>query len=183
MIMKTAVLIKFPSRRQSMWSLSWMSLIEVNRPPKCLSSTQSTTLPNIHQTPLHIYISTHRRPSSTITAPHTSFRSLPFFSRKSHLQCLAMAIHVPGILLRSSSNGKGSTLASSDVPKGHFAVYVGERQRKRYVVPISFLDQPLFLELLNMAEEEFGFSHPAGGLTIPCGEDTFIAVTNHLRNL
>lgn len=72
---------------------------------------------------------------------------------------------------------------SSDVPKGHFAVYVGERQRKRYVVPISFLDQPLFLELLSKAEEEFGFHHPMGGLTIPCREDTFIAVTNHLRNL
>ncbi|OWM83924.1 auxin-responsive protein SAUR21-like [Punica granatum] len=90
-----------------------------------------------------------------------------------------MAIRVPGILRR----GKGSALVSSDVPKGHFAVYVGEKQMKRYVVPISFLDQPLFLELLSKAEEEFGFNHPMGGLTIPCREDTFIAVATRLRNL
>ncbi|KAJ6671482.1 SAUR-LIKE AUXIN-RESPONSIVE PROTEIN FAMILY-RELATED [Salix viminalis] len=30
-----------------------------------------------------------------------------------------------------------------------------------------------FLTLLNRAEEEFGFNHPMGGLTIPCKEDSF----------
>ncbi|XAR72746.1 hypothetical protein NMG60_11019487 [Bertholletia excelsa] len=48
----------------------------------------------------------------------------------------------------------------AQVPKGHLAVY-----------------QPSFQKLLNQAEEEFGFVHPMGGLTIPCREETFIDVT------
>ncbi|KAK1571970.1 hypothetical protein Q3G72_025561 [Acer saccharum] len=67
------------------------------------------------------------------------------------------------------------------VPKGHFAVYVGEIQRKRFVVPISFLNNPLFVDLLNRVEEEFGFNHPMGGLTIPCHEDAFIDLTSQLH--
>ncbi|KAL2926179.1 Auxin-responsive protein SAUR21 [Bienertia sinuspersici] len=59
------------------------------------------------------------------------------------------------------------------VPKGHFTVYVGENE-KRYVVPLSYLSQPAFQELLRCAEEEFGFNHPTGGLTIPCKEDAFV---------
>ncbi|MBA0791392.1 hypothetical protein Gohar_015971, partial [Gossypium harknessii] len=47
-----------------------------------------------------------------------------------------------------------------DVPKGHIAVYVGETQRKRFVVPISVLNHPSFNDLLKRAEEEFGFNHP-----------------------
>ncbi|KAK9108992.1 hypothetical protein Sjap_017052 [Stephania japonica] len=63
---------------------------------------------------------------------------------------------------------------SSIVPKGHIAVYVGESQR-RFVVPISCLNNPLFQDLLNQAEEEFGFDHPMGGLTIPCDEEAFLS--------
>lgn len=66
------------------------------------------------------------------------------------------------------------------VPKGHIAVYVGESQRKRFVVPISYLNHPSFRELLQRAEEEFGFNHPMGGLTIPCREDTFIHLTSQI---
>ncbi|CAN1805268.1 Auxin-responsive protein SAUR20 [Linum perenne] len=29
-----------------------------------------------------------------------------------------------------------------------------------------------------MAEEEFRFDHPIGGLTIPCNEETFASVTS-----
>ncbi|KAK9667189.1 hypothetical protein RND81_14G239700 [Saponaria officinalis] len=63
------------------------------------------------------------------------------------------------------------------VPKGHFTVYVGESEKKRYVVPLSYLSQPAFQELLKRAEEEFGFTHPMGGLTIPCKEETFVDIT------
>ncbi|KAG2301685.1 hypothetical protein Bca4012_059927 [Brassica carinata] len=61
-------------------------------------------------------------------------------------------------------------------PKGFLAVYVGEDQvqKKRYLVPVSYLSQPSFQALLGKSEEEFGFDHPMGGLTIPCPEDTFI---------
>ncbi|XP_019169342.1 PREDICTED: auxin-responsive protein SAUR21-like [Ipomoea nil] len=62
----------------------------------------------------------------------------------------------------------------SDVPKGHLAVYVGELEKRRYVVPIAYLNHPRFQMLLKTAEEEFGFDHPTGGLTLPCNEDAFL---------
>lgn len=64
------------------------------------------------------------------------------------------------------------------VPKGHVVVYVGayNQEKKRYVVPVSGLSHPAFQDLLSRAEEEFGFNHPMGGLTIPCDEETFISV-------
>lgn len=65
-------------------------------------------------------------------------------------------------------------LEGSDVPKGHFPVYVSEAQEKRYAVPVSYLKHTSFQELLRQAEEEFGFNHPKGGLTIPCPDDVFI---------
>lgn len=67
------------------------------------------------------------------------------------------------------------------VPKGHVAVYVGEMQRKRFVIPISYLNHPAFQQLLKHAEEEFGFHHPQGGLTIPCKEDVFLDLTSRLQ--
>jgi SAUR family protein len=70
--------------------------------------------------------------------------------------------------------------AASSVPKGCLAVYVGEIQKKRFVIPISYLNQPNFQELLSQAEEEFGYVHPMGGLTIPCREDIFLAVISFL---
>ncbi|CAH8313513.1 unnamed protein product [Eruca vesicaria subsp. sativa] len=74
-----------------------------------------------------------------------------------------------------------SKRAASPAPKGFLAVYVGESQKKRYVVPISYLSQPSFQALLSKSEEEFGFDHPMGGLTIPCPEDTFITVTSRFQ--
>nr|XP_016437291.1 PREDICTED: uncharacterized protein LOC107763325 [Nicotiana tabacum] len=72
-------------------------------------------------------------------------------------------------------------LNHSDVPKGHFAVYVGETEKKRYVVPIAYLNHASFQELLRKAEEEFGFQHPMGGLTLPCNEDAFFHLTSRLN--
>ncbi|TYH26333.1 hypothetical protein ES288_A03G243300v1 [Gossypium darwinii] len=59
-----------------------------------------------------------------------------------------MAIRLPRIV------------SSKKVPKGYFAVYFGENQ-KRFVIP-------------------FRYSHPTGGLTIPCNEDTFLEVTSRM---
>ncbi|XP_010271569.1 PREDICTED: auxin-responsive protein SAUR23-like [Nelumbo nucifera] len=70
--------------------------------------------------------------------------------------------------------------AIRDVPKGHLAVYVGETQKKRFVIPVSYLKHPLFQDLLSQAEEEFGFDHPMGGLTIPCKEAAFINLTSRM---
>ncbi|KAK9928010.1 hypothetical protein M0R45_025167 [Rubus argutus] len=79
-----------------------------------------------------------------------------------------MAFHLPRISKTAS------------IPKGFFAVYVGESQKKRFVIPISFLNQPLFRDLLSQAEEEFGYNHPMGGITIPCSVDTFLDLTSRL---
>ncbi|XP_062082774.1 auxin-responsive protein SAUR21-like [Humulus lupulus] len=84
-------------------------------------------------------------------------------------------------LQRSLSGNREATLKSSTIPKGYFAVYVGEDQKKRYVVPLSYLNEPAFQDLLSMAEEEFGYEHPMGGLTIPCREDIFIDITSQLN--
>ncbi|PWA64457.1 Auxin responsive SAUR protein [Artemisia annua] len=64
-----------------------------------------------------------------------------------------------------------------DVPKGHMAVYVGKNNKRRFVVPVSYLEQPLFQDLLHQSQEEFGFDHPMGGLTISCHEDEFVKLT------
>ncbi|CAG7910989.1 unnamed protein product [Brassica rapa] len=74
-----------------------------------------------------------------------------------------------------------SPSVTATTPKGFLAVYVGEDQKKRYVVPISYLSQPSFQALLSKSEEEFGYDHPMGGLTIPCPEDIFINVTSRLQ--
>ncbi|KAL5563200.1 hypothetical protein UlMin_032947 [Ulmus minor] len=72
--------------------------------------------------------------------------------------------------------------AASNVPKGYVAVYVGgESQMKRFVIPVSHLNQPSFRELLSQAEEEFGFDHPMGALTIPCGEEVFLDFISRLN--
>ncbi|KAK1571578.1 hypothetical protein Q3G72_019434 [Acer saccharum] len=81
-------------------------------------------------------------------------------------------------LLRLSSFT--SSQSSADVPKGHLAVYVGESHRKRFLIPVSFLNHSSFQDLLSQAEEEFGFDHPMGGLTIPCREDIFIDLISQL---
>ncbi|XP_031126734.1 auxin-responsive protein SAUR21-like [Ipomoea triloba] len=82
------------------------------------------------------------------------------------------------VLRRSSS----ITNRECEVPKGHFAVYVGESEKRRFVIPVSYLKDPSFQDLLSQAEEEFGFDHPTGGLTIPCMEDTFVEVISSLRS-
>ncbi|CAH8344999.1 unnamed protein product [Eruca vesicaria subsp. sativa] len=99
-----------------------------------------------------------------------------------------MAIRVPRMLqsskqiLRQAKLLSSSSSSSLDVPKGYLAVYVGERKMKRFVVPITYLNEPSFQDLLRRAEEEYGFDHPMGGLTIPCSEEAFINLASLLMN-
>ncbi|RDX76032.1 hypothetical protein CR513_44017, partial [Mucuna pruriens] len=96
----------------------------------------------------------------------------------SHPEAFKIRKSEPSSLLNKDNTTMGFRLpsirrASSkavEVPKGYLAVYVGERM-KRFVIPISYLIHPSFQDLLSQAEEEFGYDHPMGGLTIPCGED------------
>ncbi|KAJ0077394.1 hypothetical protein Patl1_35793 [Pistacia atlantica] len=48
--------------------------------------------------------------------------------------------------------------------KGHFVVYTTDE--KRFMVPLEYLSQNVFIELLRMSEEEFGLpTH--GAITLP----------------
>ncbi|KAM7470885.1 hypothetical protein LguiA_009068 [Lonicera macranthoides] len=91
-----------------------------------------------------------------------------------------MAIHMSRIIHPKQILRRFSLASAVDVPKGYVAVYVGEQEKKRFVIPISFLNQPSFQDLLSQAEEEFGFTHPMGGLTIPCSADIFSDLTSRL---
>ncbi|XAR72752.1 hypothetical protein NMG60_11019493 [Bertholletia excelsa] len=95
-----------------------------------------------------------------------------------------MGIHLPRrILAKQIFRSNLSASPAADVPKGHFAVYVGELEKKRLVIPVSYLKHPSFQNLLSLVEEEFGFDHPMGGLTIPCSEETFVSLTSNLNSL
>ncbi|VFQ65865.1 unnamed protein product [Cuscuta campestris] len=90
----------------------------------------------------------------------------------------AIAGHARHVFLLGSRKSSSEAAA---VPKGHMAVYVGgrtEEKKRRYVVPIWYLKHPLFQRLLRLAEEEYGFDHPMGGLTIPCTQSAFSTVTS-----
>ncbi|KAF4379637.1 hypothetical protein F8388_023654 [Cannabis sativa] len=87
--------------------------------------------------------------------------------------------NLPGVvptkkfLRRSLSNSsKGTSNNVVHVPKGHLAVYVGKNEKKRHYS---------FQELLVQAEDEYGYDHPMGGLTIPCREDIFIDLISNLN--
>lgn len=52
-----------------------------------------------------------------------------------------MANRMPRIIKKTSIPG--------DIPKGHFVVYVGEKLNEIFVIPISFLSQREFQDLLS----------------------------------
>ncbi|KAG5033638.1 hypothetical protein AAZX31_04G006300 [Glycine max] len=93
-----------------------------------------------------------------------------------------MGFRLPGIRCSSFSASQASSCKVSEVPKGYLAVYVGEKM-KRFLIPVSFLNEPLFQELLSQVEEEFGYCHPMGGLTIPCKEDVFLNIASRPNRL
>ncbi|PWA56707.1 Auxin responsive SAUR protein [Artemisia annua] len=62
-----------------------------------------------------------------------------------------------------------------EVPKGKMAVYVGQEDGddyERVLVPVIYINHPLFGQLLRKAEDEYGHDHP-GGITIPCRVSEF----------
>ncbi|GAU22122.1 hypothetical protein TSUD_310260 [Trifolium subterraneum] len=93
-----------------------------------------------------------------------------------------MGFRLPGAIRRAAFNSSQTSAKAANVPKGYLAVYVG-KEMKRFVISMSYLNQPSFLDLLSQAEEEFGYDHPMGGLTIPCTEDIFLHITSHFNGL
>ncbi|CAH1446624.1 unnamed protein product [Lactuca virosa] len=64
-----------------------------------------------------------------------------------------------------------------NIPKGCVSVIVGLKgeEKKRFVIPVMYMNHPLFMELLKEAEEEYGFQHQ-GPITIPCHVKDFCNV-------
>ncbi|KAK7389763.1 hypothetical protein VNO78_25056 [Psophocarpus tetragonolobus] len=59
------------------------------------------------------------------------------------------------------------------VPKGCIAIKVGQgEEQQRFVVPVIYINHPLFMQLLKEAEEEYGFDQK-GTITIPCHVEEF----------
>lgn len=58
-----------------------------------------------------------------------------------------------------------------DVPAGCLPVYVGQ-ERRRFVIPTTYLSNNIFRALLAKSEEEYGL-RCEGGLRIACAPDAF----------
>ncbi|KAJ0960622.1 hypothetical protein J5N97_001498 [Dioscorea zingiberensis] len=67
---------------------------------------------------------------------------------------------------------------SSVIEKGHFFVYTSEG--KRFMIPLAYIDNNIFKELLKISEEEFGL--PGNGpITVPCDAASMDYVLSMLR--
>ncbi|KAK6921304.1 LOW QUALITY PROTEIN: Small auxin-up RNA [Dillenia turbinata] len=74
-------------------------------------------------------------------------------------------ISFPRIDSRSQDLDECSTSSDISLSNGHFVVYTIDR--RRFVLPLSHLNNYIFAELLRMSEEEFGL--PSNGpITLPC---------------
>ncbi|KAH6779182.1 SAUR-like auxin-responsive protein family [Perilla frutescens var. hirtella] len=89
-------------------------------------------------------------------------------------------LRTPNVYAESDEDSCQSPDPPVDVPKGYLAVYVVPELR-RFIIPTSYLSDPLFKVLLQKAEEEFGFDH-SGGLTIPCEIETFKYLLQCMEN-
>ncbi|KAL4369026.1 hypothetical protein GQ457_05G026780 [Hibiscus cannabinus] len=75
----------------------------------------------------------------------------------------------------------GAAKQGSDVPHGHFPVYVGIDQTaaRRFIVSAEMLRQPVFVELLNRSAQEYGYEQ-RGVLRIPINVAVFERVVEYL---
>ncbi|GMP70708.1 hypothetical protein CsSME_00029443 [Camellia sinensis var. sinensis] len=78
-------------------------------------------------------------------------------------------LHVPHLHLLHH-HGKEEV---KDIPKGFLAIMVGQgEEQQRFIIPVMYLNHPLFMELLKEAEEEYGFDQK-GPINIPCHVEEF----------
>jgi len=79
--------------------------------------------------------------------------------------------HIDGHI---SSKKETRNFYKLDVPKGCVAVCVGieGEELQRFVIPVVYINHPLFEKLLKEAEEKYGFEHK-GTITIPCHVSDF----------
>lgn len=81
----------------------------------------------------------------------------------------------------SSSSQRHRRLLSKSTlpaPEGHLPVYVGE-EMVRFIVPADLISRPLFVELLRLSAQEYGYNQ-RGVLRIPCTVELFQRVLDLL---
>ncbi|TKY52950.1 Auxin-responsive protein SAUR32 [Spatholobus suberectus] len=63
---------------------------------------------------------------------------------------------------------ENTNVVPNDVRKGYFAVLaIKDGETKRFVVELDYLNNPVFLGLLDQAREEYGFGQQ-GTVAVPC---------------
>ncbi|KAH6815420.1 SAUR-like auxin-responsive protein family [Perilla frutescens var. frutescens] len=87
--------------------------------------------------------------------------------KSGHLNFL---LHMPQIHLLHHHGGGGRR---GTIPKGYVAITVGQdEEQQRFVIPVMYVNHPLFTQLLKEAEEEYGFAQ-TGTINIPCHVEDF----------
>ncbi|CAF2124100.1 auxin-responsive protein SAUR36 [Brassica napus] len=106
----------------------------------------------------------------------TRMLTLPITKLKNWSQRLTQRFSILGSTRRSECK-------PDPVPRGHLAVYVGQKEGdfRRVLVPIVYFNHPLFGELLRESEKEYGFRHE-GGITIPCLYSDFQRVKTRIAS-
>ncbi|KAK4344801.1 hypothetical protein RND71_034977 [Anisodus tanguticus] len=97
-----------------------------------------------------------------------------------HNDHLNFHFHVPHIHFHNH-HGHGKR-ELKDIPKGCLAITVGQgEEQQRFVIPVIYINHPLFMQLLKEAEEEYGFDHN-GPINIPCHIEEFRHVQGMIHN-
>ncbi|KAG9155773.1 hypothetical protein Leryth_004041 [Lithospermum erythrorhizon] len=82
-------------------------------------------------------------------------------------------IHIPQIHFHHHQGGSGNKRDVNHIPKGCVAIMVGQGEElQRFIIPVMYMNHPLFMQLLKEAEEEYGFEH-SGPINIPCHVEEF----------
>ncbi|KAL2540298.1 Auxin-responsive protein SAUR32 [Abeliophyllum distichum] len=85
---------------------------------------------------------------------------------KTHLN---FHLNIPLIHFHHHQNHQGK----KDIPKGCVAITVGQgADQQRFIIPVIYINHPLFTELLEVAENEYGFDQK-GPINIPCHVEDF----------
>ncbi|KAI3441252.1 uncharacterized protein J3R85_002516 [Psidium guajava] len=79
----------------------------------------------------------------------------------------ASSLRAKKLFIRTVVVARKGASAPLNVPKGFFTANVGEAP-KHFGVPITYLSQPSFQNLLSRSEEIYRFDYPMGGLTALC---------------
>ncbi|XP_022844523.1 auxin-responsive protein SAUR32-like [Olea europaea var. sylvestris] len=83
-------------------------------------------------------------------------------------------LHMPHIHFHHHGHGHGGGKKElRNVPKGCLAITVGQgAEQQRFIIPVIYINHPLFMQLLKAAEEEYGFDQK-GPINIPCHVEEF----------